>query len=94
MDLVQEKGAKLIIASAEPLGLGAVDVTPKCVRATDEKGEAIEGPATDIVPADGPWTTMLTAMIIAARRRYWHAAGQAIGPPFQAIGPPLHMSFF
>ena len=37
---------------------------------------------------------LLTAMIIAARRRYWHAAGQAIGPPFQAIGPPLHMLFF
>lgn len=64
MDLAQEKGAKLTIASAESLGFQADGVTPKCVRAVDEKGETIEIPATDIVLAAGPWTARLASKLL------------------------------
>ena len=67
MDLAQEKGAKLTIASAESLELEADDVTPKCVRAVDEKGQTIEIPATDIVLAAGPWTARLASKLLGKR---------------------------
>jgi len=67
MDLAQEKGAKLTIASAESLELETDGVTPKCVRAVDEKGETIEVPATDIVLAAGPWTARLASKLLGKR---------------------------
>ena len=67
MVLAQEKGVKLTIASAEHLELEADDVTPKCVRAVDEKGETIEIPATDIVLAAGPWTARLASKLLGKR---------------------------
>ena len=67
MDLAQEKGARLTIASAEFLELEADDVTPKCVRAVDEKGETIEIPATDMVLAAGPWTAKLASKLLGKR---------------------------
>jgi len=67
MDLAQERGAKLTIASAESLDFEADDVTLKCVRAVDEKGETIEIPATDIVLAAGPWTARLASKLLGKR---------------------------
>ena len=67
MDLAQEKGAKLTIASAEFLEFEADDVTPKCVRAVDEKGQTIEIPVTDIVLAAGPWTARLASKLLGTR---------------------------
>jgi len=67
MDLAQERGAKLTITSAESLEFEADDVTLKCVRAVDEKGETIEIPATDIVLAAGPWTARLASKLLGKR---------------------------
>jgi glycine/D-amino acid oxidase-like deaminating enzyme len=67
MDLAQEKGAKLTIASAESLEFEAGGVTPKRVRAVNEKGEGIEIPATDIVIAAGPWTARLASKLLGTR---------------------------
>ena len=67
IDLAQEKGVKLTIASAESLEFEADGVTPKCVRAVDEKGETIEIPATDIVLAAGPWTASLASKLLGKR---------------------------
>lgn len=67
IDLAQEKGAKLTMARAEPLEPEADDVTPKCVRAVDEKGERIEIPATEIVLATRPWTARLASKLLGKR---------------------------
>jgi hypothetical protein len=68
-------------------------VTPKCVRAVDEKGKTIEIPATDIVLAAGPWTTGLASRLLGKR------AGEAldIEPRFEAPFPaprPLLTTIF
>ena len=67
MVLAQEKGARLTIASVESLELEADDVTPKHVRAVDEKGETIEIPATVIVFAAGSWTARLASKLLGKR---------------------------
>ena len=83
MDLAQEKGAKLTIASAESLEFEVDNVTPKCVRAVDEQGEAIEIPATDIVFAAGPWTSKLASKLLGKRA----GAALDIEPRFVAPFP-------
>jgi len=83
MDLAQEKGAKLTIANAESLEFEADGVTPKCVRAVDEKGETIEIPATDIVLAAGPWTAGLASKLLGKRA----GAALDIEPRFVAPFP-------
>ena len=67
IDLAQDKGAKLTIASAESLAFEADGVALKCVRAVDEKGETLEIPATDIVLAAGPWTARLASKLLGTR---------------------------
>lgn len=67
IDLAQDKGTNLTIASAESLEFEADGVTLKCVRAVDEKGETLEIPATDIVLAAGPWTARLASKLLGTR---------------------------
>ena len=67
MDLAQEEGVRLTVASAEFLELEADDMIPKSVRALDEKGETTEIPATGIVLTAGQWTTRLASKLLGKR---------------------------
>jgi len=64
MDLVQEEGVRLTVASAESLELEADDTTPKSVRALDA---TIEIPAAGIVLTAGRWTTRLASKLLGKR---------------------------
>jgi len=64
MDLTQEEGVRLTVASAESLSLEADDMTPKSVRALDAKGETIGIPAKGIVLTAGWWTTRLASKLL------------------------------
>ena len=91
MDHAQEEGVRPTVASAESLELEADDMTPKSVRALDEKGETIEIPATGIVLTAGRWTTRLASKLLGKR------VGAALDTEPRFVTPQIagaqHLSF-
>jgi glycine/D-amino acid oxidase-like deaminating enzyme len=67
VELAEERGVKVTIASVDGIEFEEDGSTPAAVLATDDSGEPIKIPATDVLFAAGPWTASVAKKLLGKR---------------------------
>lgn len=75
-DLAKEQGVNVTIATVDGIEFAEDGLKPLAVLATDDSGNQVRLPATDVVFAAGPWTASVAKKLLG-RRAY---AALDIGP--------------
>jgi glycine/D-amino acid oxidase-like deaminating enzyme len=78
VELAEERGVKVTIASVDGMEFEEDGKTPAGVLATNDSGERIKIPATDVLFAAGPWTATVAKKLLGRRAN----AALDIGPRY------------
>lgn len=76
VELAEERGIKVTIATVDGLEFAEDGKTPSAVLATNDAGEQIKIPATDVLFAAGPWTASVAKKLLGKKA----GAALDIGP--------------
>lgn len=67
VELAQERGVKLTIATVDGLEFAEDGESPLNILATDESGEQVKIQATDVIFAAGPWTSSVAEKLLGKK---------------------------